>query len=191
MNTAFIGLDYIVDIMHESGKIARSAPHAKARRCIEQVNQALGIARNKGWLTILVKVGFASGYQNQPKHSPFFGRAHELGALDLSGPGTDFHPDLDVQPSDLLVIKPRISAFYATDLEAALRANRIERLVISGISTAWAVQSTVRDAHDRDYEVLVFEDGCAALNDQVHEESMQLIAQLARIVHLDDLTKLS
>ena len=58
MSTAFIGLDYIFDIVHPSGKMAASAAHVAERGVIAKANQALAIARNKGWLTILVKVGF-------------------------------------------------------------------------------------------------------------------------------------
>lgn len=36
MRTAFIGLDYIIDIMHPEGKIARSATHALERDVIKR-----------------------------------------------------------------------------------------------------------------------------------------------------------
>lgn len=190
MNTAFIGLDYIFDIMEEGGKIAHSAPHATERNCIENANKALKIARHKGWLTILVKVGFSRLYQEQPKHSPIFGKTHTSGILKLGTKGTEFHSKLDVQSTDLVIIKPRISAFYGTPLEAALRANHIQRLVVAGVSSVWAVQSTVRDAHDRDYEVLVLEEACAALNKKVHNDSMETLSAIAKIVHLPDLADL-
>lgn len=54
-------------------------------------------------------------------------------------------------PEDAVVVKHRISPFYATGLEAVLRAQRVERLVIAGVSSTWAVQAAARDAHDRDY----------------------------------------
>lgn len=181
MNTAFIGLDYIIDIMHPDGKIARSAQHAIKQNCIEHANQALQCAREKGWLTILVKVGFSQGYQIQPKHSPMFGQADRLGALLLDHNGTNFHPDLQVKPSDLIIVKPRVSAFYCTSLEAALRANNIQRLVIAGVSTAWAVQSTARDGHDRDYQIVIVEDACAALNQQQHDASIELLSTIATV----------
>jgi nicotinamidase-related amidase len=189
MNTALIGLDYIVDIMHPTGKIARSAPHAAQRDVIGKVNRALAIAKQKEWLRVLVKVGFAPGYIDQPKHSPMFGRAHEFGAIALGQPGTAFHPDLDADV-DLIIAKPRVNAFYGTNLDPALRANRIERLVITGVSSAWAVQSTVRDAHDRDYQVFVLEDACAAASEEEHQSSMALLATIAKIITLDDLAGL-
>ncbi len=190
MNTAFIGLDYIVDIMGVGGKIATSAAHAIEKNSIANVNKALNISRAKNWLTILVKVGFTRHYYEQPKHSPMFGKAHISHALALGEKGTDFHPALDLQPVDLVIIKPRVSAFYCTILEAALRANQIQRLVIAGVSSVWAVQSTVRDAHDRDYEIFILEEACAAANETIHQLSMEMLSAIAQIIHLEDLKKL-
>jgi nicotinamidase-related amidase len=191
MNTAFIGLDYIIDIMHPEGKIARSAAHAAQRRVVEHANQALSFAQSKGWLRVLVKVGFEPGYADLPAHSPLFGRAKSLGALALNGRGTAFHPDLDSAAADLVIIKPRVSAFYGTRLEAVLRARRIERVVIAGVSTTWAVQATARDAHDRDYEVCILEDACAAISEEEHQQSIAMLGAIARIMKLDEVAALT
>lgn len=190
MNTAFIGLDYIVDIMQVGGKIARSAAHASERNVIDVANRALAIARQSAWLSILVKVGFDKTYVDQPKQSPMFGRAHEFGALALGTDGTAFHPALKAELADLVLIKPRVSAFYGTGLDAALRARKVERVVIAGVSSSWAVQSTARDAHDRDYQVLVLEDGCAAASETEHQASMALLGAIAKIIRIDELARM-
>ncbi|WP_434456306.1 cysteine hydrolase [Stutzerimonas urumqiensis] len=190
MNTAFIGLDYIVDITHPDGGMASSAEQVAARRVIAHANRALAIGRQRGWLNVLVKVGFARGYVNQPKHSKLFGKAHELGVLEAGSPGLAFHPELDADKADLVIVKPRVNAFYGTELDAALRARRIERVVIAGVSSAMAVQSAVRDAHDRDYQVLVLESACAAATERDHEDAMRLLGKLADFVTLEALERL-
>jgi nicotinamidase-related amidase len=187
VKTAFIGLDYIVDIMHPSGKIARSAKHAADRQVIRHANTALAHAKANDWLRVLVKVGFKPGYHEAPAFSPMFGKAKDFGALALGGPGTEFHPDLDASLADLVVEKPRINAFYGTLLEPALRAQEVKQLVVAGVSTAWAVQSLVRDAHDRDYRVVVIEDACAAANQEEHESSIALLRGIARVISISEL----
>ncbi|GLG81844.1 isochorismatase family cysteine hydrolase [Acinetobacter sp. V91_7] len=187
MNTALIALDYILDISHPEGKIARSAQQVLERNVISHANRALTLAQQKDWLRILVKVGFATGYVDQPKHSRMFGQVDKFGALALDQPGTAFHPDLASELGELVIIKPRVSAFYGTNLDAALRARGIERLIICGVSSTWAVQSTVRDAHDRDYQVLVLEEACAAATPEEHQISMETLAHIAEIVTLEDL----
>ena len=189
MNTAFIGLITFTTSWWPAA-VARCAEHASQRGVIAAANQAIAEARRRGWLVAQVKVGFAPSYVDQPKHSPLFGRAHEFGALDLSGPGTAFHPELDVRPEDAIVIAPRVSAFYATSLEAVLRAHRIERLILAGVSSTWAVQAAARDAHDRDYQVLVLEDGRAAASEEEHQVSMRQLATIARVIRLDELAAL-
>lgn len=190
MNTVFIGLDYIVDIMHPSGKIARSAAHAGERNVIDVANRALTIACQSEWLSILVKVGFSQSYADQPKQSPMFGRAHEFGAIALGTRGTGFHPALKAELADLVIVKPRVSAFYGTGLDAALRARKVDRVVIAGVSSSWAVQSAARDAHDRDYQVFVLEDACAAANEAEHQASMTLLGSIAKIIRIDELARM-
>lgn len=62
MNTALIGLDYIVDIMHPDGRIARCAEQAALRGVVARFNRALAVAEQRGWLRIAVRVGFEPGY---------------------------------------------------------------------------------------------------------------------------------
>ena len=89
MKTAFIGMDYIFDIVHPDGKLSRNSSQVLKRSVIAKVNRALHISHDKGWVIALVKVGFAPGYVNQPKDSPFFGNANKAGTLEL---GTSFTP---------------------------------------------------------------------------------------------------
>ncbi|MFC5719417.1 isochorismatase family cysteine hydrolase [Streptomyces gamaensis] len=190
MRTALIGLDYIVDIMHPDGKIARCAPQAAERDIVARFNTAKEIARERDWLTVLVKVGFEAGYHDQPKHSPMFGRAQEFGALDLTGPGTAFHPDLHVDAHDIVIAKPRVNAFHGTRLQQTLSASGIERVVVCGVSTVWAVQSTARDAHDRDYRVVIAEDACAAPTLEEHEASVRMLSGIATVTTTGALAEL-
>ncbi|RBH46009.1 cysteine hydrolase, partial [Pseudomonas sp. MWU13-2860] len=57
-------------------------------------------------------------------------------------------------------------------------------------SSTWAVQAAARDAHDRDYQVLVLEDGCAAASEEEHQVSMRQLATIARVIRLDELAAL-
>ena len=63
----------------------------------------------------------------------------------------------------------RVGAFSTTDLDAQLRGRGIDTLILAGISTSGVVLSTVRDASDRDYRVLVLADATADPDPGVHE----------------------
>ncbi len=68
----------------------------------------------------------------------------------------------ELAPVDFTVEKIAYSAFYMTRLEWVLRKFGIEHLIVGGIVTNGGVASTVRDAHVREFECTVLEDGCAA-----------------------------
>ena len=65
--------------------------------------------------------------------------------------------------------KTRVGPFGSTDLHEQLQAQRIDTLVLAGISTSGVVLSTVREAHDRDCRLIVLADLCADRDAEVHE----------------------
>ena len=59
------------------------------------------------------------------------------------------------EPGDKVVRKTRVSAFARTDLDGWFRGLEIDTLILAGISTSGVVLSTVCDAADRDYRLIV------------------------------------
>ena len=74
-------------------------------------------------------------------------------------PGWSLLPDLDRQPSDLVIEKTLNDAFAGTELQAALQRTAADRLLIVGWATDSCVDSTVRSAISRDHNVVVVADG--------------------------------
>lgn len=70
------------------------------------------------------------------------------------------------RPGDYYIVKHRMSMFYSTTLESVLHMLGITHLVVSGVSTNVCVESTIRDAYFRDYDITVVED-CVAGTFQV------------------------
>lgn len=95
--------------------------------------------------------------KTSPKHQQLFAGA--AGAI---------HPALGAEPSDIVVLKHRVSAFTGTDLELIVRAQDIDTLVLFGIATSGVVLSTVLDASDRDLQIVVIADCCADLDAELH-----------------------
>ena len=186
-STAHVVIDLIYDLVHPNGRIPSCAQQVEARRVLSTANQAVAYARKRGWPVVFVTVGFLKGYSDQPKASPLFGQVDQLGALALDEIGTSFHPDLNVAPGDMVLAKPRISPFYGTRLEAILRANQIGCIVFAGVTTTWAIQAAARDAHDRDYRVLILEDACADDTEEEHNTSIAMLKQIATITSVREL----
>jgi ureidoacrylate peracid hydrolase len=82
------------------------------------------------------------------------------GSLDVCRGGTwdaDLVDELTAvcRPDDVLLPKHRSSAFYQTPLEQQLRMRNVGTLVVVGTTTSYCVESTIRDAHARDFDVVV------------------------------------
>ena len=91
-------------------------------------------------------------------------------------PGAEFHPETKPEPRDPVVVKHRYSAFIGTDFEFLLRAHRMTSLVFTGVSTNGCVESSVRDAFQRDYWTVTVSDCTAAATPELHEGALRSIA---------------
>jgi nicotinamidase-related amidase len=187
MNSIYLVLDLENDLVHEQGPNGKSplGEQVRTRQVVERTAAAIVKARAAGVRVGFVRVGFSSDYRECPPHSPVFSAARENGLFKLGAWGADLHSALGAQPQDLQIVKHRVSPFYATTLEAQLRANAIGRIYCSGVSTQAVVQATVRDGHDRDYEMIALEDCCAAHSAEEHRNSMQSLARFCRVTTSD------
>ena len=131
---------------------------------------------------VLVHVTFAADGSDALK--PLVDEPVQMGA-----PAPDFAefvPELGVQPSDLIVTKRNWGAFYGTDLDLQLRRRDVSRIAICGIATNIGVESTARDAFERNYKLLFVEDAMASMSDDEHTHSVTRIFPRMGIVRSTD-----
>jgi nicotinamidase-related amidase len=132
-------------------------------------------ARQVGMPVIYVRLAFRPGWPEVSKRNVTFSALARSGRMGLGDPATDIHPDLAPQPQDIVVTKKRISGFAGSDLDVVLRALDVTSLVLTGIATSGVVLSTLRQAADLDYQCTVLRDGCADLDEEVHEVLMNKV----------------
>ncbi len=178
----YLVLDMQNDLVNDDGPNGKGplGEQIRERQVIAKTAKAIAQARAQGILIGFVRVGFSEGYPECPPNSPVFSAAPQHGLFKLNGWGTEIHPALEQRPGDIQVVKHRVSPFYSTTLEAQLRARNVTRIYCSGVSTQAVVQATVRDAHDRDYEVILLEDACAAHSAQEHVNSVQSMGRFCK-----------
>ena len=80
--------------------------------------------------------------------------------------------ELKPNSEDFVIDKSRYSAFYATGLEPILTSLNIDTLVVCGVTTHYCVESTARDASQRDYKVFIVRDATAEINEAWHEMAL-------------------
>jgi nicotinamidase-related amidase len=181
--SVYLVLDMENDLVHDDGPSGKSpmGQQVRDRGIIAKTAEAIKKARAAGILVGYVRVGFSPEYQECPRNSPVFALAPKNGLFKLGSWGTEVHPALAPQAGDLMVVKHRVSPFYSTTLEAQLRAQGITKIYCSGVSTQAVVQATVRDGHDRDYEMVVLEDCCSAHSVEEHNNSIGSIKRFCTV----------
>ena len=86
------------------------------------------------------------------------------GVIDEGAPSAALHPKVAVQAGDIILAKPHIGCFQATELETILRARGIDTVLIGGIATNFCCDTTAREAHAREFKVLFLSDGTATID---------------------------
>ena len=86
--------------------------------------------------------------------------------------------ELKPHDNDIVIDKNRPSAFYAEEFEENLVKLNLKNLVFCGVTTNCCVESTVRDASQRDYKSFIVEDAVAELDPQRNEVALQTMGML-------------
>ncbi|GAB3389877.1 hydrolase [Humibacter soli] len=122
-----------------------------------------------------------------PESNLRFHAAAASGRLDADASHTQVDPRIAPADGEIVVRKRRVGALGTTDLDEQLRARGIDTLVLSGIATSGVVLTTLRDASDRDYRLIVLEDGCFDSDDEVHRVLTQKVfPKQAIVTTIDD-----
>ena len=153
----------VIDL--QRGIVARqTGPHSSA----DVVARAARLAdafRDAGAVVVLVNVGFASDRRDllqppvdapNPPHQP---------PPEWSQIVDELHP----RESDLRVTKHQWGAFYGTELDLQLRRRGVRTIVLCGIATNFGVESTARDAWERNYAIVFAEAAMAGMSAEAHQ----------------------
>jgi len=137
---------------------------------IEKIHQAVTAARAAGIQIIWFQNGWDDQYvEAGGAGSPNFHKSNALKTMrkrpELQGTllakgGWDYQlvDELQPQPGDIVLPKPRYSGFFNTPLDSMLRSRGIRHLIFTGIATNVCVESTLRDGFFLEYFGVVLED---------------------------------
>jgi nicotinamidase-related amidase len=134
-----IGL-LVIDM--QVGLFGTESPRHDADGVVARINALARVVRRAGGAVVFVQ--------------------HDGPPGDVFEPGRDgwrLLPSLERREEDPVVHKRACDAFYETDLADVLRKHGATRLLVTGCATDFCVDTTVRAAASRDYEVVVVEDG--------------------------------
>ena len=180
--TAVLVVDMQNELMHPDGKYFKAFP-MDAVPINDAVRRLADWAHEKTLRVIWLRLAFRPGHYDSVSNS----MSRERGTLVDGEWGAEILEGLGKLDSDIVVTKRRPSGFFDTDLNIVLRGLGIKRLLVSGGSTHWAVESTVRDGHSHDYEMFVVREAVGTPFPEFHESSLRTMATVfATIIGLDD-----
>jgi nicotinamidase-related amidase len=151
--------------------------------------RAVNTARNARIPVIFVRVAFRDGYPEISAQNKAFSTVVKLGGMMISEDSSQIHDSVAPRPDEPVVTKLRVSAFAGSDLEVILRSRRIDTLILTGIATSGVVLSTLREAADKDYGLVVLSDACLDADPEVHRVLMEKVfPRQADVMTVDEWT---
>ncbi len=140
----------------------------EAEPLLATVGLAAGAARANGLPVVYVRIAFRPGAPEVSPNNRIFTALADSSAFVEDEPVAQIHPSVAPEPGDIVVTKKRVSAFAGSDLDVVLRSQGVRTLVLAGIATSGVVLSTLRQAADLDYRLVVLRDACADIDGEVH-----------------------
>jgi nicotinamidase-related amidase len=143
----------VVDM--QAGLFEGNPPRYDADGVIQRINQVASAVRSTGGIVIFIQ--------------------HEdNGSLRQGTKGWEILPTLERKDSDPLVHKQACDSFYQTELADVLEKHGVRQLIVTGCATDFCVDTTIRAAASRDYEVVVVKDGHTT-KDRPHLDAKSII----------------
>ena len=179
------------DFLHPDGAYGRAGVSSPALAALpEKLAPLVRAARPRGVLVVATLFTLAPGRGGEPIISPHLEQLRPFLAKGDFAPGSwGQQPVHQLAPADIAVEKIAYSAFHASRLEWVLRKCGVEELLFTGIVTNRGVASTVRDAHVREFDCTVIEDGCAAFSEDIHHAAIEGLRPVAKIATIEEVMR--
>ena len=171
---ALLIVDMQNGFLDANGSMARMGMDAaRLRVAIAGCQRLVAAARDHGIPVIFTRYAYRAGYADGGLITSELLPAMQEVAHSSRAPGTSMSSTNLPASNDIIIDKARPSAFYGTSLEPTLTALKVTDLVVAGVTTNICVETTVRDAGQRDYRTTVARDATAEYDDQRHAVALE------------------
>lgn len=182
---ALLLVDYQRGFVQADGFVAAQGRDVSACAAAARAGYALArAARAAGmpviWTRFVLAADHSDGGLLVSELRPALGR---LGALKRGTADVEIPEEAGVDPRDVVIDKPRNSAFLGTSLEVVLASRGIRALMVGGVTTSMCVECSVRDSGQRDIRTFVVRDAVADFDQARHQAALDAMAfGFARVV---------
>ncbi len=113
--------------------------------------------------------------------------------MEKGQPMWEVHPNIKPEPGDIVIEKHHADAFHLSALEDTLKRLGVTDLIITGLQTAYCVDTTCRRAHSLGYKTTLVSDGHSTLDSEIltaeqiiSHHNMVLGSQFAEVLAADE-----
>jgi nicotinamidase-related amidase len=164
----------------QKGVVARPLVPRSAAEIVELSAVLARQFTKLGGTVVRVHVAFAGNFADrltQPVDAPM-----------LAPPGgfppdfSEFATEIAALDAHVVITKRQWGAFHGTELDLQLRRRGITTIVLGGVATNFGVETTAIEAWQHNYAVVIAEDLCATMSDEMHKFSIEkMLPRVARI----------
>ena len=173
--TAVVLIEYQNDFTSEGGALHGAvADVMKQTDMLANTTAAVEAARAAGATVIHAPIMFAEGY-GEITAQPYgiLAGVVESNAFVKGSWGAEIVEDVAPQPGDIVIEGKRgLDTFASTNLDFILRSKGIKNVALGGFLTNCCVESTMRSAYERGFNVFTLTDCVAATSAEEHENAI-------------------
>lgn len=190
-STALLLCDLQNDFVHSDGAYGRANQSAPEIAALPQrLRPLMDALRARDGVVIATQFTLVPGRGGEPLIAPHLKELRSFLAKGDFAPGSWGNATVDdLQPVDAVVEKVAYSAFYMSRLEWVLRKLGVDRLLVAGIVTNGGVASTFRDAHVRELDAILLDDGCAAFSPATHATAVAALKPVGRVATIAEIMR--
>lgn len=174
--TAVVLIEFQNDFTSEGGALHGAVADSMAStNMLQNAKEVVAAAREAGATIIHAPISFANGYK-EITGSPYgiLKGVVDSNAFVKGEWGSAIVDDLAPAEGDIVVEGKRgLDTFASTNLDFILRSKGIHTVALGGFLTNCCVESTMRSAYERGYEVVTLSDCVAATSAEEHTNAIQ------------------
>lgn len=186
--TALLIIDMQNSFLHSDGSCARAGlDHERLRSVLPAVMQLVEGAREARLPIIFTRYVYRADYRDGGIVTQvLLPTLRENAALIAGSWDAELVEELNPREGEIVIDKNRPGAFYGTSLQSCLDGLDVDSLIVCGVTTNICVETTVREAMQRDYRVWVVAGATAEYEDDRYEVALKGMAWMfASVVDLD------
>jgi nicotinamidase-related amidase len=185
--TALLIIDMQRDFCERGGYITESQGYEPLRSVIEPIQKLVKSFREAQFPIYYTREGHRPDLstlssrelqRSRIRTGKGIGDEGTMGRFLVRGePGHSVIPELKPLPTEPVIDKPGRGAFAHTDFELLLRLKGIKNLVIAGVTTDVCVHTTMREANDRGFDVMIVSDATEAGTKELHDAAIASVME--------------